>query len=200
VQLFAHVSDAELLRLIHKFREKNFEKIEKLVELHVKYFNSLEENDRQETILRKQNDLPEETPAERYARRLENGLYTLQMIDITIGFLWTLNDPEIRERVAQVLNRNDMDIDEVKMILTEYSEVSSQIIASEEDENKNSNDNDNDNNNDNDSKNKNENAIETQTNPSEIKSDDQSKNPENEPVDVDSIGLPEIAQQLLTLF
>ncbi|ETO25581.1 armadillo-like helical domain-containing protein, partial [Reticulomyxa filosa] len=207
VQLFTHVSDEELLRLIQKFREKDFEKIDKLVELHVKYFNILEKNDQEESVLRKQvllyitdiqihihiyiyiyifiyvyilslnhttkNDLPEETPAERYARRLESGLYTLQMIDIIIGFLWTLRDVEISERLVQVLNRNDMDIDEVKMILTEYSQASNQIIDSEE-----------------------------QAQPeSAPEANNSTKAPENEEViDVDSVGLPEITQRLLTLF
>ena len=127
VHLFCNLSDVNLLRLMKKFMEKDYAKIDRLIELHAKYVTRLEDNDLKEIESRKKNDVEDETFGERYSRRLENGLYTLQMIDILIAFVYTFDgkdgNKEIKERIIQVLNQCDMDIDQVKMTLKEYYDV-----------------------------------------------------------------------------
>eukprot|EP01084_Bolivina_argentea_P153922 268360_1 len=145
VHLFCNLCDINLLRLINKFKEKDYEKIERLIELHAKYMTKLEDNDIKEKNQRIKNDIEKETFAERYARRLDNGLYILQMIDMTIAFIYTFtkqNNNEIKQRIIQVLNQCDMDIDQVKIILKEYYNVTH--VKHENDNNNNNNNNNND--------------------------------------------------------
>merc|ERR1712228_1123342 len=107
VHLFCNLSDVNLLRLVQKFKEKDYEEIDRLIELHAKYMTKIEDNEN-----------------ERYSQRLENGLYCLQMIDILIAFVYTMdNNKVIKERIVQVLNQYDMDIEEVKYTLKEYYNV-----------------------------------------------------------------------------
>merc|ERR1712129_367491 len=115
VQLFCHLSDLHLARLVNKFKERDMQKIDRLIELHAKYIDKMEEVDEKKT-----ND---DDSDERYAHRLENGLYCLQMIDIVIAFVYTVDDVNrlmIQERIVQVMNQYDMDIDQVKETLQEY--------------------------------------------------------------------------------
>eukprot|EP00484_Ammonia_sp_Unknown_P019967 CAMPEP_0197027484 /NCGR_PEP_ID=MMETSP1384-20130603/7376_1 /TAXON_ID=29189 /ORGANISM="Ammonia sp." /LENGTH=592 /DNA_ID=CAMNT_0042456335 /DNA_START=20 /DNA_END=1798 /DNA_ORIENTATION=+ len=133
VHLFCNLSNVNLWRLMKKFREKDYTKIDRLIELHTKYLTRLEENDLKESELRKTNEVEAETFGERYARRLENGLYTLQLIDILIAFVYTFPDEQqhgkqeekeaMKERMIYGLNQCDMDIDQVKAVLTEYFNV-----------------------------------------------------------------------------
>lgn len=122
VHLFCNLSDVALLRLMRKFMEKEFAKIDRVVELHVKYMDRVEQHDRKRksgTALRE-----EEEEEERYSGRLEHGLYTLQMVDIVIAFIYTFPAGDeavrVRERIVEVLNQSDLDIDDVKTVLTEY--------------------------------------------------------------------------------
>ena len=144
VHLFCNLSDVNLLRLMNKFKEKDYSKIDRLIELHTKYMTRLEDNDLKERELRMKNEVEDETFGERYSRRLENGLYVLQMVDILIGFVYTFpgeNDNKvIKERIIQVLNQYDMDIDQVKVILREYHHV---INPSKESKDKDKSDSDN---------------------------------------------------------
>ena len=126
VHLFCNLSDLNLLRLMNKFREKEYSKIDRLIELHTKYMTNLEDNDLKERESRIKNEIEKETFGEKYSRRLENGLYTLQMIDLLIGFVYTSfdnNDNNIKHRIIHVLNQYDMDIDQVKLILNQYYQV-----------------------------------------------------------------------------
>merc|ERR1712228_72808 len=109
VHLFCNLSDVNLLRLVQKFKEKDYEKIDRLIELHAKYMTKIEDNEKKKNKL-KNND--------------ENEMYCLQMIDILIAFVYTMdNNKVIKERIVQVLNQYDMDIEEVKDTLKEYYNV-----------------------------------------------------------------------------
>ena len=122
VHLFCNLSDVNLLRLMHKFREKDCEKIDRLIEMHAKYVMRMEDNESKEKtkgLIRDED--------ERYSQRLENGLYCLQMIDILIAFIYTMPHEDgntvIKERIVHGLNQSDNDIEEVKETLREYYDI-----------------------------------------------------------------------------
>lgn len=127
VHLFCNLSDVALWRLMRKFMEKEFAKIERVVELHCKYMNRLEDYDKTQ----RDNGNMDDDDDERYSNRLEHGLYTLQMVDIVIGFIYTFptgdESVKLRERIVELLNQNDSDIDDVKAVLTEYFKISNKI-------------------------------------------------------------------------
>ncbi|PIA64086.1 hypothetical protein AQUCO_00201404v1 [Aquilegia coerulea] len=74
-------------RLLSKFVENECEKIDRLMELYVRY------SDRVKAASERLNNLEfdelEMDEEERYNRKLESGLYTLQLIAVILGYLWS---------------------------------------------------------------------------------------------------------------
>merc|ERR1712038_2133153 len=101
-----------------KFVEKDFAKMDRVVQLHAKYVAMLEDYDKGSA----------NAPNVEYEDRLEHGLYTLQMVDLVIGFIYSFpmsSEEEgqvVRLRMVELLNQRDSDIDEVKAVLTAYCE------------------------------------------------------------------------------
>uniref|UniRef100_A0A7S2U0P3 Beta-catenin-like protein 1 N-terminal domain-containing protein n=1 Tax=Lotharella oceanica TaxID=641309 RepID=A0A7S2U0P3_9EUKA len=117
VQLFVHLSDVRYLRLLNKFRENGYEKVERLVELHDKYYSRLEDAERK--YQREHPDEPVDED-ELYMRRLDNGLYSLQMCALLIALICSAGEKGIYERVVQLLNQQDSSLKDVKETLEEY--------------------------------------------------------------------------------
>eukprot|EP01083_Nonionella_stella_P084212 233074_1 len=110
--LFLHLRDTDYTRLLRKFVENKYEKIDRLVQLRDKFLTRLEASDKNA-----QDNVNEEA---RYLRRLEKGLFTLQMIDLVIGFLYTAGDDHMKKRILQLMHQQDCEISDVKKTLDEY--------------------------------------------------------------------------------
>jgi beta-catenin-like protein 1 len=104
-------------RVLNKFTENDHEKVDRLMELHFQYFeriqsanNNLEDDD-------------DEDVDEAYLRRLDAGLFTLQLIDYIIIEIAssTTNIPSIRQRIMQILNLRNTSTDSIKTIIREYA-------------------------------------------------------------------------------
>jgi len=124
-QLFMNVADTRYLRLLRKFMENEYEKVERLIELHEKYYRRLERAEKSFRLELKSRIEPktkEEEEEEMYLRRLEAGLFTLQLVAFVLGFAATAGDPKLKERIVQLLNQKDQSLDAVKKILLEYLE------------------------------------------------------------------------------
>jgi len=119
--LFRNLEDTPYLRLLAKMQEKEFEKVDRLVELHVKYSTRVEEAIKAEAKRRYVANIEGENDNERYERLLGHGLVTLNLVDLVIGFVATAGHNEMRERAQQVLNQQDLDFAEVKKVLREFA-------------------------------------------------------------------------------
>jgi len=119
--LFLNLSDIHYLRLKNKFREKEFEKIDRLTELHAKYAGIVEQANIDERSRRELNNLPEEDNKHVYGRLLGQGLVTLNLVDLVIGFVATAGESDLRERTEQLLNQQDMDFEDIKKTLREFA-------------------------------------------------------------------------------
>lgn len=86
-------------RLLLKFTENDHEKTDRLMELHFKYFDKLRVIDAQ---LQRNND--DEDEDEVYLKRLEGGLFTLQLVDYVILEVCASGAPTIKQRVLHTLN------------------------------------------------------------------------------------------------
>ncbi|KAI8622813.1 Catenin-beta-like protein [Chytriomyces sp. MP71] len=95
--LFKSSSPANRIRLCIKFSENDFEKVERLLELHEQYQARVAAADRQferDQLEREEAggyDGEEEVDGEemRYLNRLDKGLFTLQLVDLVAGYLCT---------------------------------------------------------------------------------------------------------------
>lgn len=93
---------AARIRTLAKFAEKKHEKVTKLLQLRVEYARKVAVIDNE--IKLEQKTLPddeiEEREAEWFSRRLDGGLFCLQMTCVVLAWL-VAEDPEVREKVQR---------------------------------------------------------------------------------------------------
>ncbi|KAM9953696.1 hypothetical protein ACTFIR_008787 [Dictyostelium discoideum] len=105
-------------RLMVKFTENHFEKIDKLFELHSKYFKKVQLADKNLKKNKKDDDDDDDDDEEILLKRLDAGLFTLQYIDLILALL-SKENKEIRNKI-----KDSQDLEnEIKIILNEYIET-----------------------------------------------------------------------------
>ncbi|KAF2346728.1 Beta-catenin-like protein 1 N-terminal, partial [Trinorchestia longiramus] len=103
-------------RLMAKFLENDHEKVDRLMELHFSYLERVMATDRQ---LEKLQDKQEEKMSEddMYLRRLDGGLFTLQLLDYVMLCVCALGPPSIKRRVVKMLNLRNASVKTIKNII-----------------------------------------------------------------------------------
>ncbi|XP_074310701.1 uncharacterized protein LOC141646694 [Silene latifolia] len=119
-------------RLLNKFVENECEKIDRLMELYVRYSDRVKaETERLNNIDLDDFELDEE---EKYSRKLDSGLFTLQLIAVILGNLWSSEHPQIRARIELLLKQHKLTKNDVKDILQEYHDYIGDLDGPEEKE------------------------------------------------------------------
>lgn len=119
-------------RLLSKFVENECEKIDRLMELYMRYSNRVKlEAERFDRLELDDLEMDED---EKYNRKLEAGLYTLQLIAVILGHLWTSEHPRIRARIDLLLKQQKLTKQDVKDILQEYHDNIGDLEGPEEKE------------------------------------------------------------------
>lgn len=119
-------------RLLSKFVENECEKIDRLMELYVRYSDRVKaEAERLDQLELDDFEINEE---ERYNRKLDSGLYTLQLIAVMLGHLWTSENSRIKGRVELLLKQHKLTKNDVKDILQEYHDNIGDLDGPEEKE------------------------------------------------------------------
>ncbi|XP_076256888.1 beta-catenin-like protein 1 [Rhynchophorus ferrugineus] len=101
-------------RLVSKFTENDHEKVDRLLELHFKYLEKVEKID--EGL-----EDEEENEDANYVRRLEGGLFTLQLVDYIILEVCAAGPTSIKQRVMQILNMRGASLKTIRHIMREYA-------------------------------------------------------------------------------
>lgn len=115
VSLFKNTEGPLRERLVAKFVENDHEKLERLVELHFKYQRKVREAD-------KSADMEEDDETELYIRRLDSGLYILQMVDYIIAELCTSPVSSVTARLGILLNQHGDSLKSVKETLYKHAQ------------------------------------------------------------------------------
>lgn len=119
-------------RLLSKFVENECEKIDRLMELYMRYSNRVKlETERFDQLELDDLEMDED---EKYNKKLEAGLYTLQLIAVILGHLWTSEHPRIRARIELLLKQQKLTKQDVKDILQEYHDNIGDLEGPEEKE------------------------------------------------------------------
>ncbi|XP_055607376.1 beta-catenin-like protein 1 [Uranotaenia lowii] len=105
-------------RLLTKFTENDFEKVERLMELHFKFLEKVEEVDREIDQQMNTNDDDEDEDAN-YIKRLAGGLFTLQLIDYII--LEISSTDVVKQRILQILNLRNASMKTIRHVMREYA-------------------------------------------------------------------------------
>ncbi|KAK6927797.1 Beta-catenin-like protein 1, N-terminal [Dillenia turbinata] len=119
-------------RLLSKFVENECEKIDRLMELYMRYSDRVKaESERLDNLELDDFEMYED---EKYNRKLESGLYTLQLIAVILGHLWTSEHSGMRSRIELLLKQQKLTKDHVKGILQEYHDNIGDLDGLEEKE------------------------------------------------------------------
>ncbi|XP_057538959.1 uncharacterized protein LOC130817340 [Amaranthus tricolor] len=118
-------------RLLSKFVENECEKIDRLIELYVRYSDRVKAETERLSELELDLEMDEE---ERYNRKLDSGLYTLQLIAVILGHLWTSENARMRARIELLLRQHKLTKNDVKDILQEYHDNIGDLDGPEEKE------------------------------------------------------------------
>lgn len=117
--ILQHASSQFRGRVLSKFEENEFEKVERLVELHFKYLEKLDEADRSIKMDQDADESLEED--EIYLRRLDSGLFTLQLIDYIILEV-CYSSQKVKDKLLKLLQLRRGSLDRIKEIVREYAE------------------------------------------------------------------------------
>ncbi|XWS75310.1 hypothetical protein CRYUN_Cryun01aG0075600 [Craigia yunnanensis] len=119
-------------RLLSKFVENECEKIDRLMELYIRYSDRVKaETQRLDQLELDDLEMDEE---EKYNRKLESGLYTLQLIAVILGHLWCSEHPQMRARIELLLKQQKLTKKDIKDILQEYHDNIGDVDGPEEKE------------------------------------------------------------------
>ncbi|XP_059623301.1 uncharacterized protein LOC132266444 [Cornus florida] len=117
-------------RLLSKFVENECEKIDRLMELYMRYSNRVKsETERLDQLELDDLEMDED---EKYNRKLESGLYPLQLIAVILGHLWTSEHSRMRSRIELLLKQQKLTKKDVKDILQEYHDNIGDLDGPEE--------------------------------------------------------------------
>ncbi|KAK7071428.1 Beta-catenin-like protein 1, partial [Halocaridina rubra] len=105
-------------RLISKFTENDHEKVDRLLELHFKYLDKVLATNYAVEEQAKAENLSED---ELYLRRLDGGLFTLQLVDYIMLDVCATGPPSIKRRVLKILNLRNASVKTIKNIMREYA-------------------------------------------------------------------------------
>jgi beta-catenin-like protein 1 len=128
VQLLLHTSDVRYLRVLRKFTEQEMIKTERVVELLTKYSARVEDAERAWKQLHQRDGAAAaaaaagsaELDVERYARASEHGQAHVDFASIILAFLATAGEADLRERVEQLLNQQDVPLTDLQRTLRQY--------------------------------------------------------------------------------
>ncbi|QCD77968.1 beta-catenin-like protein 1 [Vigna unguiculata] len=119
-------------RLLSKFVENECEKIDRLMELYIRYSDRVKaETERLNQVEFDDLEMDED---EIYNRKLESGLYTLQLIAVILSHIWCSEHPQMRGRIELLLKQNKLSKTHIKDILQEYHDNIGDLDGPEEKE------------------------------------------------------------------
>lgn len=113
-------------RLLSKFTENDHEKVERLMELHFKYLDKVRHCD---DIIEKEKvrlkhlgeEVDDDMEDEFYLKRLDSGLFTLQLVDYIMLEICASGASSIKAKVMQILNMRGGSIKVIRGIMREYA-------------------------------------------------------------------------------
>lgn len=113
-------------RLLNKFTENDHEKVERLLELHFKYLDRVravdDQIEREKTKLKYEGEeIDDDLEDSYYLRRLEAGLFTLQLLDYVMLEICATGPSSIKGRVMQILNMRGVSVKSIRSIMREYA-------------------------------------------------------------------------------
>uniref|UniRef100_A0A671LGT2 Beta-catenin-like protein 1 n=1 Tax=Sinocyclocheilus anshuiensis TaxID=1608454 RepID=A0A671LGT2_9TELE len=114
-------------RLLSKFTENDCEKVDRLMELHFKYLEAVQLADKRiegekHDMVRRGEIIDDAMDNEFYLRRLDAGLFVLQLVCYIMVEICNAGVPQLQQRVHQILNLRGGSVKIVRHIMRAYTE------------------------------------------------------------------------------
>uniref|UniRef100_A0A8C7W9A9 Beta-catenin-like protein 1 N-terminal domain-containing protein n=1 Tax=Oncorhynchus mykiss TaxID=8022 RepID=A0A8C7W9A9_ONCMY len=114
-------------RLLSKFTENDCEKVDRLMELHFKYLEAVQLADKRiegekHDMVKRGEILDDVMEDEFYLRRLDAGLFVLQLLCYIMVEISNSGISQLQQRVHQILNLRGGSVKVVRHIMREYAE------------------------------------------------------------------------------
>ncbi|KAH0560023.1 hypothetical protein GP486_003458 [Trichoglossum hirsutum] len=127
-------NSAERIRALAKFVEKDYEKLVKLIKLRRDYASkvSMIDEEIKSEIVGMDTKEREDMSDARFSRRLDAGLFCLQMIDVILAWL-IAEDDGVRNRVQEILADRDEDLSLIRATLEEQAKTMTEGVSEDVD-------------------------------------------------------------------
>merc|ERR1712190_132749 len=127
-------------RLLNKFMENSFEKLERLLELHDEYARAVKAADsaRQKGDMQTiDRELEVDDEEQLFLDRCDAGLFTLQQADITLVRLANMGNRQATEEISKLMDAKGVPMSEIVDTVEEYCSQLDDSASDERDEIKN---------------------------------------------------------------
>ncbi|CAH3171032.1 unnamed protein product, partial [Porites lobata] len=120
--LFRNLSGNLRTRLVQKFVENDHIKVDRLMELHFKYHSKIQECDtkiekEKQSLQDEGEEIDEAMEDEFYMRRLDAGLFSLQLIDCIIMEVCSSGVSSVKQRVVTLLNQHGGSMKDIRAVM-----------------------------------------------------------------------------------
>lgn len=123
--MFKNLQGPQRQRLISKFTETDFAKVDRLMEIHFKYHNRVQNVektlDAERASLQKKGQWDDEMEDDQYLQKLDAGLFVLQQADYIIVELAASGSSALRDRIKQILVLRSGSVQSIRSVLREYA-------------------------------------------------------------------------------
>lgn len=121
--LCRYCTGTPVARVLNKFVESNFEKLERLLEMHEEYHRSVQEADRERNqgLAQKiDRELEVNEEEQLFLDRCDAGLFTLQQVDLILVRLVNMGNRQATEEIGKLMDVKGVKLEEIKQIVLEY--------------------------------------------------------------------------------
>lgn len=121
--LCRYCTGTPVARVLNKFVESNFEKLERLLEMHEEYHRSVQEADRErdQGLAQKiDRELEVNEEEQLFLDRCDAGLFTLQQVDLILVRLVNMGNRQATEEIGKLMDVKGVKLEEIKQIVLEY--------------------------------------------------------------------------------
>eukprot|EP00427_Karlodinium_veneficum_P003703 CAMPEP_0169160606 /NCGR_PEP_ID=MMETSP1015-20121227/56555_1 /TAXON_ID=342587 /ORGANISM="Karlodinium micrum, Strain CCMP2283" /LENGTH=209 /DNA_ID=CAMNT_0009232315 /DNA_START=94 /DNA_END=720 /DNA_ORIENTATION=- len=121
--LCRYCTGTAVARVLNKFTENNFEKLERLLEAHEEYSQAVREADSARLkgeVQKIDRELEVDEDEQLYLDRCDAGLFTLQQIDIVLVRLANMGNRPIADEIKQLLDAKGTSVQEIREIIEEF--------------------------------------------------------------------------------
>jgi len=121
--LCRYCTGTPMARVLNKFMENNFEKLERLLEMHDEYVRAVRVADAARNsgeVKSIDRDLEVDDEEQLFLDRCDAGLFTLQQVDIIVVRLANMGNRQATEEIGKLLDTKGVPLEETVSVIEEY--------------------------------------------------------------------------------